>query len=112
GRGAFVSGTKTRSGYLYCAYDIDAGAERGLHRSTDSGTTWSANLATTFVEATLDQCKLFPASNTGDNNDCWAIYYDASATAITLKMWDSSAAAQVESSTIQASHTDGVTDLT
>lgn len=111
GRGAFVSGTKTASGYLYCAYDIDAGAERGLHRSVDSGTTWSANLATTFVEATLDTCKLFPAQGTGDNNDCWALYYDASATALTLKLWDSSGAVQAESATIQT-HTDGTTDLT
>ena len=111
GRGAFVSGTKTRSGYFYCCYDIDAGVERGLHRSTDGGTVWSANLATTFLEATLDTCKLFPASGTGDNNDCWAIYYDASATALTIKMWDSSAVAQVESATFQT-HTDGTTDLT
>lgn len=111
GRGAFVSGAKTRSGYLYCAYDIDAGAEKGLHRSTDSGTTWSASLSATFVEATLDTCKMYPASGTGDNNDCWAIYYDASATALTLKLWDSSAATATESATIQT-HTDGATDLT
>ena len=112
GRGAFVSGCKTRSGYLYCAYDLDAGAERGFHRSTDGGTTWSANLSTTFVEATLDTCKLYPASGTGDDNDCWALYYDASALALTLKLWDSSAAAQVESATIGVAHTDGATDLT
>lgn len=110
GRGAFVSGSKMRSGYLYCAYDIDAGAEKGLHRSTDAGVTWSANLATTFVEATIDQCLLFPASGTGDNNDCWALYHDASADALTLKMWDSSAVAQVESATIMAL-VENVTDL-
>lgn len=101
GRGTFCSGTKTRSGYLYVAFDIDAGAEHGLVRSTDNGTTWSANLATTFVEATIDQCLLFPATGTGDNNDCWALYQDSSADALTMKMWDSSAAAEVESSTIQ-----------
>ena len=111
GRGTFVSVTKTVSGYLYVAYDIDAGAERGLHRSTDAGVNWSANLATTFVEATLDICILFPAMNTGDGNDCWALYQDASADALTLKMWDSSAAAQTESATIQA-HIENVTDLT
>lgn len=110
GRGAFVSGTKTRSGYLYCAYDIDAGAERGLHRSTDGGPTWSANLSSTFVEATQDECLLFPASNTGDDNDCWCIYLDADVNAITLKMWDSSAVAQTESATI-VTHTDDTTDL-
>jgi hypothetical protein len=111
GRGVFVSGTKTVSGYLYCAYDIDAGAERGLHRSTDDGTSWSASLSSTFVEATLDTCFLYPASGTGDNNDCWALYYDASATALTLKLWDSSAASATESATIQT-HTDGNVDLT
>lgn len=100
GRGAFCSGTKTRSGYLYIAFDIDAGAERGLMRSTDSGTTWS-NVSGSFVEATIDQCLLFPASGTGDNNDMWAIYQDADVDALTMKMWDSSAAAAVESSTMQ-----------
>ena len=100
GRGAFVSGTKTRSGYLYCAYDIDAGAEKGLHRSTDSGATWSASLSSTFVEATIDECMLFPATGTGDNNDMWCIYQDSSTDELTMKMWDSSAAAQVESSSM------------
>jgi len=111
GRGCFVSGTKTRSGYLYCAFDVDAGAERDFFRSTDNGASWGTSLSSTFVEATLDQCLLFPASNTGDNNDCWAVYYDASATALTLKLWDSSAGSASESATIQT-HTDGATDLT
>lgn len=111
GRGAFCSITKTRSGYIYIAYDIDAGAEKGLHRSTDGGTTWSASLLSTFIEATVDQCFLFPASGTGDDNDCWALYQDASVNAITLKMWDSSAAAQVESATI-ATHGESTGDLT
>ena len=104
GRGVFVSGTKTQSGYLYCAYDIDAGAELGFRRSTDSGTTWSGDLggsATALVEATIDQCLLFPATGTGDNNDCWAIYQDASADALTMKMYDSSGNSVVESSSMQ-----------
>lgn len=102
GRGIFASVTKTISGYLYVAYDGDAGVEKGLFRSTDSGTSWSASLSSTFIEATIDQCWLFPASNTGDNNDCWAIYHDASADALTLKMWDSSAGSATESATIAA----------
>src|SRR4030067_445772 len=65
-------------------------------------TSGSANLSTTFIEATLDKCKLYPASNTGDNNDCWAIYEDVSASALTLKMWDSSAGSATGSATIQA----------
>lgn len=111
GRGVFASLTKTRSGILYCAYDIDAGAEKGFHRSTDGGTTWSANLATTFVEATIDQCLLFPASGTGDDDDCFALYQDASVNALTLKTWDSSAGAQTESATI-ATQGESTTDLT
>lgn len=111
GRGCFVSITVARSGYIYVAYDIDAGAEKGLHRSTDGGGTWSASLDATFIEATLDEALLFPASNTGDNNDIWAVYHDADANALTLKMWDSSAAAAVESSTIQT-YAEGGTDLT
>lgn len=110
GRGTFVSGTKTRSGYLYCAYDLDAGAEKGFHQSTDGGTTWSASLSATFVEATLDQCWLFPPTASGDHNDCWAVYYDQSATALTLKLWDNSASVAIESATFQT-HTEGVTDL-
>lgn len=98
-RGVFCSIGKSRSGYLYCAYDIDAGAEKGLARSTDSGATWGV-LDTGFVEATIDQCMLYPATGTGDNNDIWALYHDASADALTLKMWDSSAGSAVESATI------------
>jgi hypothetical protein len=110
GRGSFCSITKTRSGYLYVAFDIDAGAEHGLVRSTNNNTSWSSNLAATFVESTIDQCLLFPATGTGDDNDCWAIYQDASVDALTMKMWDSSAAAEVESSTIQTM-VENTTDL-
>lgn len=110
-RSTFVSITKTRSGYLYCAFQGDSGAEKGLHLSTDGGGTWSSSLSTTFVEAALDNCVLFPASNTGDDNDCWALYHDASVEALTLKMWDSSASSASESATI-ATVTDNATDLT
>lgn len=112
GRGCFTSITKARSGYIYIAGDIDAGAERFLIRSTDGGANWSANLSTTFVEATIDECLLFPASNTGDDNDIWALYQDASTDELTLKMWDSSAASATESAEIGASMAEGTTDGT
>jgi hypothetical protein len=99
GRGAFCSGTKTRSGYLYVAYDIDAGAENGLTWSTDNGTTWQTPVG--FVPSTIDQCLLFPATGTGDNNDMWAIYQVASTNTLEMKMWDSSAAAVVISASMQ-----------
>ena len=111
GRGVFVSGTRTLSGLLYCAFDIDAGAEKGLYRSNDADGSGWGSLSPTFVEATLDEAMLFPASNTGDSFDCWAIYHDTSANALTLKMWDSSAVSPVESATIQT-FLENVTDLT
>ena len=96
----FCSITKTTTGYLYVAFDMDAGVEKGLHRSTDAGVNWSANLDTNFVEAQYDWCSLFPASGTGDGNGCWAVYYDSDADVATLKLWDSSAGSAVESATI------------
>lgn len=111
GNNAYVSGTKTRSGYLYVCSAIDASNEQYFGRSTDGGANWSAALSATFQEANPDHALLFPATGTGDNNDCWAVYHDSSATALTMKMWDSSAAAQVESSTVQTIVAVG-TDLT
>jgi hypothetical protein len=108
GRGIFISGARMRGGNLYCAYDIDAGAELYLARSTDNGATWSAR--TDVVEATLDQAWCYPG-NEADPNDAWFVYYDASATAITLKVHDDSANTNTESATIQT-QTAGVTDLT
>ena len=101
GRGSFVSGTKARNGHLYVCYDIDAGAERGIHRSTDSGTTWSTNLTGSWVEATVDECMLFPATGTGDNADIWGIYQDASTDELTMKFLDISASSIIESSSMQ-----------
>lgn len=110
GVGVFVSGTKTRSGLLYCAWDIDAGAERGLRRSTDNGASWGSTLSTTFVEASFDWCQLFPASGTGDDDDCWALYQDADVNELSLKQWDSSAASASE--TLIGSLFENATDLT
>ena len=87
GRGEFVTGTRTRGGNLLCAFDIDAGAEKGMYKSTDNGVTWSA--MTDPIEATLDQCQLFPA-NAADANDAWLLYDDDSATELTIKTYDDS----------------------
>jgi hypothetical protein len=107
GRGTFVSGAKMRGGNLLACWDIDAGAEHGTYRSVDNGVTWGAR--TDLVEATLDQGWVYPG-NEADPNDAWIIYYDASATALTLKMHDDSANTNSESATIQT-QTSGITDL-
>lgn len=105
--GTSASITKSRSGYLYCCYNIDGGTEFGFKRSTDGGGTWSADLGGSFNEGSTDHFWLYPATGTGDDNDIWAVYHDSSALAATMKMWDSSAAAQVESSTVHATATPG-----
>jgi hypothetical protein len=110
GRGAFCSGTKTRSGYLYCAFDIDAGAEKGLVRSTDNGTTWSANLDATFIVNSQDQCLLFPATGTGDNNDMVS-FLSLAAGGMQKRAWDSSAGTK-NSIALTRSQFINTTDLT
>ncbi len=103
GRGVFVSGAKMRGGNLYVAFDIDAGAEKGVRRSTDGGANWTIRYTTgttdTIIEATLDQGLVFPG-NEADNQDMWLLYHDASADALTLKVHDDSANSTSESSTI------------
>ena len=97
GRGTFISGTKTRGGNLYCAFDVDAGAEKGLYRSTDNGATWGSR--TDPIDASLDQCKLFPA-NAADSQDMWMLFHDATNNVISVKTHDDSANTNSESSTL------------
>ncbi len=103
GRGVFISGTKTNGGNLYVAFDIDAGAEKGLRRSTDSGANWDTRYTTgttdTIIEATLDEAMLFPG-NEADPQDLWIVYHDADANALTLKVHDDSANTTSESASI------------
>ena len=108
GRGVFISGTKAKGGNLYVAFDIDAGAEKGLYRSVDNGATWGVR--TDPVEATLDQCWLFPA-NAADPQDIWMIYHDDDEFQITIKTHDDSANTNSESSSVGAfdtEDTDGI----
>lgn len=99
GLGVFVSLAKMRGGNIYCAFDIDAGAEKGLRRSTDAGVNWTTRDTGTPIEATLDWAMLFPG-NAADNQDLWMLYFDASANALTLKAHANTAATTSESATI------------
>lgn len=93
-----LSITKSRGGNLYCLFSLDAAVETGFYRSTDNGDTWSSR--TNLHEgATNDWGKLYPG-NYADSNDIDCLYYDASATALTLKVHDDSANSNSESSTI------------
>jgi len=96
-RGVFTSITKARGGNLYVAFDQNAGTELGLYRSTDNGATWGVR--TNPMEATIDQCMLFPA-NAADPNDIWMLYQDASTDGLTVKTHDDSANTNSESSAL------------
>lgn len=106
GRGVFVSGARMRGGNLLCVFDIDAFTETGTYKSTDNGATWSA--MTNGLEATLDQCQVFPA-NVADPNDGWLLYHDNDAAELTLKEYDDSGNSFSESAALvmAAENTDG-----
>ena len=106
-RGIFVTGTKTRGGNLFCVFDLDAFAETGSYKSTDNGATWSA--LTNGLEATLDQCRAFPA-NAADPNDVWLLYQDADTDELTIKTYDDSAGTYSESAALTM--TENITDQT
>jgi len=108
---AYISGTKTTTGYLYVAANIDSSQENYFGRSTDGGTTWSASLSATFTGNNPNRCILFPASGTGDGNDIWAIFWASTTPAVIMQMWDSSAAAAVLSTSMFTTSAVG-TDLT
>lgn len=107
GRGTFTSITKARGGNLYVAFDMDAFAETGFYRSTDNGATWSSR--TNPIEATLDQCILFPA-NAADPQDVWMLYDDDSTAELTIKTHDNSANTNSESAALTFNN--NATDLT
>lgn len=96
-RGVFVSGARMRGGNLLCCFDIDAGEETGTYKSVDNGASWSA--MTNAIEATLDQCQVFPA-NVADSNDAWLLYDDDSAAELTLKEYDDSGNSFTESAAL------------
>ena len=80
-----VSIAKSRGGNLYIVYDLDGGAEAGALKSTDGGANWS-NLANPN-EAVGDQWLLFPG-NYADTNDMDLVFWDTSANALSLKVYD------------------------
>jgi hypothetical protein len=81
------STTKSRNGNLYIAYQHGTGG--GWRRSTDGGATWTGR-ASPFESGAIDIVAAVPA-NTGDDADAALIFWDASADALSVKMYDNSA---------------------
>jgi hypothetical protein len=87
--GGALSITRARGGNLVVAGSIDAGAEDGAWRSTDTGATWGA-IADPSEAATQDQYLLAPGWN-ADTQDVMLFFWDASANEISVKRYDNSA---------------------
>lgn len=89
-----VSITKSRGGNLYaaCKAHIEGSPDVEVEifeRSTDDGANWAARTSP-FESAPADNIILLPA-NTSDNQDIAGLYFDFSANAQSLKMYDDSA---------------------
>jgi hypothetical protein len=79
--------TKTVSGNLIVAYSASGGDD--VRRSTDLFVS-SNDSRTSLFEGAADYVLLYPA-NTGDDDDACALFWDISADAISIKMYDETA---------------------
>jgi hypothetical protein len=95
--GQHVSLQKSRGGNLLCHVNVDNGTEVAFRRSVDNGASWTTRAHA--YEAAPDTLILY-AGNAGDPQDIWAIYNDASANELTLKVYDDSADSWSESAAI------------
>ena len=87
--GSHCSVTKARSGLIYVTYDIDNGAETGAKSSSDEFASVNTTVSNP-IEAADDLCYLYPA-NGSDTDDIAAIYFDVSASQVSVKYYDQSA---------------------
>ena len=100
--------TKAVGGNLLVAFDTDTDTEEYFYRSTDSGANWTSRTALTEATTDADFFLLFPAS-TADNADIGALFWDRSANAVSIKMYDDSANTWTESTPANLT---GMTDTT
>lgn len=88
--------TKTVSGNIIVAFVTASEIE--CYKSTDNFATAGTDIADVFeVAGQYDWCLLFPAA-TADDNDACALFWDASANELSVKMWDDSAGTWTETS--------------
>ena len=97
---------RARGGNLYLAFWGDGDGEFGFYRSTDEGVTWTSRAQLADGNA-ADGILLMPG-NESDEDDIWCIYWDRSADALSLKVYDNSGDSWAETS-IASSMADDVT---
>jgi hypothetical protein len=100
--GGALSISRMRGGNLLCAWCIDGGAEYGVSRSVDTGANWTARATATGLEGESgDMWSMLPVSDlAGDQNDGILIFYDASASELSRKIYDDSADSWAETSIV------------
>lgn len=95
--GGTLSIVIAKGGNIVVAGYIDAGAEGGAYKSTDSGATWAAAIANPMEAVSADMIALAPGWN-ADTQDVMMFFWDASANEISVKRYDDSANTWTETS--------------
>jgi hypothetical protein len=84
-----ISGTKAVGGNLYVQFWGDADGERGFYRSVDSGANWTSR--TDGADGNVvDYVICLPDDDSADSQDIVMLYWDVSATEISIKKYDDS----------------------
>lgn len=81
--------TVANSGNILVAFTGGSGQTQGFYRSTNGGTSFSSRTTVHEGDA-LDLTRLYPAPF-ADPSDIWCLYYDWSASQLSLKTYDDSA---------------------
>lgn len=89
GANSCISVTKSKGARILVGFDGDGGTETGFYKSNDFPVTGFTS-KTDFQEATTDYYILLPG-NYADTNDIDCIFWDRTASEITLKTYDDSA---------------------
>lgn len=91
-----ISIARMRGGNLICCGTFDGGTENWNKKSTDVGGTWG-DIAAVTESAANDYIILAPGF-AADNQDALCIFYDASGTELSRKVYDDSANSWAETS--------------
>lgn len=89
--------TKAVNGNLFVALSTQASVH--AWRSTDGGSNWSSK-ATPFETGTQEDYLYLLPANTGDDADICALFWDKSASEVSIKMYDDSADSWTETSIV------------
>jgi hypothetical protein len=85
-----ASGVKAVGGNLYVQFWGDNVGERGFYRSVDAGANWTSR-TDGADDDTVDEVLCLPDDDSADNQDIVMVYWDRSASELSIKKYDDSA---------------------